>query len=97
MLDVKVAGASPILWRLPPSVDVFPTEGGVEGAECFPDGAILLDVQEMAGTGAHLTFDFFYEEGLGDPDIGGALPYGYGCDMTGKEGVVGSGRNDSFH
>lgn len=29
---------------------MLPTEGGVEGAECFPDGAVLLEVQEMAGT-----------------------------------------------
>lgn len=96
-LDVKVAGTSPALRRLPTSVDVFPAEGGVEGAESFPDGAVFPDVKEMTGAGAHLTLGFLNEEGLGDPYIGGTLPYGYGCDMTSKERTVGGGSNYGSH
>lgn len=94
-LDVKVAGATPCLGGLTAPVNVFVAEDGVEGAECLTDGAILLHVDEVASSIAHLTLGFFDEHGLGDAHKRGVLLDADYCDVAGYESVV-CGDN-SFH
>ncbi len=65
------------------------TEGGVEGSECLPNGAVFLDIEEVAGAVSHLALGFLDEEGLGDSDVSGVLLGGYGYDVTGEESVGG--------
>jgi len=97
-LNVEVAGAAPGFRGLSPSVDVLAAEGGVEGSEGFPDGAVLLDIEEVAGAGAHLALGFLDEEGLGDADIGGVLLDGDGRDVAGEEWVGGlDSRNHIYY
>lgn len=88
-LNVEVAGAAPGFRGLSPSVDVFAAEGGVEGSEGFTDGAVLLDVEEVAGSLAHLALGFLDEEGLGNADVGGVLLDGDGRNVAGEEGIGG--------
>lgn len=72
------------------SVDMLAAEGCIEGSESFSYGTILLEIKEVAGAGAHLALGLFYKEGLGYPDISRVLFDSDGCDVTGKESVVGS-------
>ena len=87
-LNVEVAGAAPGFRGLSPSVDVLVAEGGVEGSEGFADGAALFDIEEVAGTLAHLTLGFLDEEGLGNADEGGVLLDGDGRDVSLFESLV---------
>lgn len=70
-------------------------EGGIESAEGLADRAVLLDVQEVAGSVPHLPLGLLDEERLGDSDVSGVLLDGYGRDMAGKESIVNS--DDGFH
>lgn len=73
---------------------MFVAEGSVERAESLPHGAVLLDVEEMTGSFAHLTLGFLDEEGLGYADVGGVFLDGYSRNVAGNEGVGSlNGRN----
>lgn len=85
LLHVEVTGTPPGLRRLPPAVDVFVTKGGIESAESLTDRAILLDIQEVAGSVPHLTLGLLDEEGFGDSDVSGVLLDRHGRDVAGKE------------
>ena len=97
LLHVEVTGAPPGLRRLPTTVDVLAAEGGIESAEGLTDGAVLLDIQEVAGSVPHLALGLLNEERFGDSDVSGVFLDGYGRDMAGEQGVVGGSRNDSMH
>ena len=96
-LDVEVAGASPGLRRLSATIDVLIAQDGVEGPERLADGAVLLDVQEVAGSSPHLTLGFLDEEGFGGAHQGGALLRRNDGDVAGDEGRIGGGGNDGIH
>ena len=59
-------------------------ECGIESAEGLTDGAVLLDIQEVAGSVPHLALGLLNEEGFGDPYVSGVFLDGYGRDVTGK-------------
>ena len=90
LLHIPVAGAAPGLRAFPPAVDVLAADGSVESAESLADFAIGLAVNEVAsGSGAHLAFGLFNEEGLGCTHKRGAGGERDGSDVPSCESVVG--------
>ena len=69
----------------------------VQRPEGFPDGAVLLDINEVADTGAHLAFGLLNEHGGGYAFQGGSRGAGDGADVSGYERVVGNGGNYLVH
>ena len=72
-------------------------DGLVQCAEGFPDGAVLLKVDEMAYAVSHLALGFFNKHGSGNAFQGGSRGAGNGVDVGRDKSVVGNGGNHLFH
>ena len=94
---IMVVAAAPALRRLASTDKGMVEDGLVQCAEGFPDGAVLLKVDEMAYAVSHLALGFFNKHGSGNAFQGGSRGAGNGVDVGRDKSVVGNGGNHLFH
>ena len=95
LFDIEVAGAPPSLRGLATPVDVLVAQCGVEGSKRLANGAILLQIEEVASPRTHLAFGLFDEHRLRDAHLGGALLRCDDGDVGGGEAI--GGCDGGFH
>lgn len=96
LLHIPVAGAAVILRAGAAPIDMLPTQGRVQRAECFPYLLGLsrfsdFEIDEMAtGGGTHLAFCLLNEQRFTHSHKGGTSSARDTGDMGSDEGAVGS-------
>lgn len=92
-----VVAASPSFRRAARADEGVVKNSLVQRPKGFPDGAVFLDIDEVADAGSHLAFGFFDQHGGGYAFQGGSRSAGYGVDVSSYERVVSNCRNHLFH